>query len=144
MNKAPLLVMVILLTTCCFAQALFAQNVPPKRKYKIDYQTLLPNSSGNTAPTRVRITRVPAVPLANDQYFHVTMHNNWNTDIPESCSTAAELTIPAGKTSAEVELLFSAASKLLIEQGRAHTRGCLLYTSPSPRDKRQSRMPSSA
>ena len=126
MNKAPLLVMVILLTTCCFAQALFAQNVPPKRKYKIDYQTLLPNSSGNTAPTRVRITRVPAIPLANDQYFHVTMHNNWNTDIPESCSTAAELTIPAGKTSAEVELLFSAAqssySKLLIEQGKTHTR----------------------
>ena len=29
--------------------------------------------------------------------------------------------------------------------GRAHLHdGCLLYTSPSPRDKRQSRMPSSA
>ena len=26
----------------------------------------------------------------------------------------------------------------------AKTKGCLLYTSPSPRDKRQSRMPSSA
>ena len=26
----------------------------------------------------------------------------------------------------------------------ADLRGCLLYTSPSPRDKRQSRMPSSA
>ena len=26
----------------------------------------------------------------------------------------------------------------------AHMRDCLLYTSPSPRDKRQSRMPSSA
>ena len=25
-----------------------------------------------------------------------------------------------------------------------HPEGCLLYTSPSPRDKRQSRMPSSA
>ena len=25
-----------------------------------------------------------------------------------------------------------------------HYKGCLLYTSPSPRDKRQSRMPSSA
>ena len=25
-----------------------------------------------------------------------------------------------------------------------HNMGCLLYTSPSPRDKRQSRMPSSA
>ena len=28
--------------------------------------------------------------------------------------------------------------------GIGHTRCCLLYTSPSPRDKRQSRMPSSA
>ena len=28
--------------------------------------------------------------------------------------------------------------------GRDHTLFCLLYTSPSPRDKRQSRMPSSA
>ena len=27
---------------------------------------------------------------------------------------------------------------------KAEPRGCLLYTSPSPRDKRQSRMPSSA
>ena len=27
---------------------------------------------------------------------------------------------------------------------RLHSGGCLLYTSPSPRDKRQSRMPSSA
>ena len=31
---------------------------------------------------------------------------------------------------------------LLITDG--HHRACLLYTSPSPRDKRQSRMPSSA
>ena len=28
--------------------------------------------------------------------------------------------------------------------GRAALKRCLLYTSPSPRDKRQSRMPSSA
>ena len=33
-----------------------------------------------------------------------------------------------------------------LEQGQFFdkTKGCLLYTSPSPRDKRQSRMPSSA
>ena len=119
--------MVILLATCCFAQALFAQNAPPKPKFKIDYQILLPNNNGSVAPIRVRITRVPAVPLTTNQYFHATIHNNWNTDNSEACSTAAELTIPAGKTSAEVELLFSAAqsnySKLLIEQGRTHTRG---------------------
>ena len=30
------------------------------------------------------------------------------------------------------------------DSARGHAIGCLLYTSPSPRDKRQSRMPSSA
>ena len=33
---------------------------------------------------------------------------------------------------------------LKTEHARADVEGCLLYTSPSPRDKRQSRMPSSA
>ena len=32
----------------------------------------------------------------------------------------------------------------LIQVDLPHYKGCLLYTSPSPRDKRQSRMPSSA
>ena len=32
----------------------------------------------------------------------------------------------------------------LIERFDFYKRACLLYTSPSPRDKRQSRMPSSA
>ena len=32
---------------------------------------------------------------------------------------------------------------LLIER-QAHVKGCLLYTSPSPRDRTRSRMPSSA
>ena len=31
-----------------------------------------------------------------------------------------------------------------VRRGVPQNRGCLLYTSPSPRDKRQSRMPSSA
>ena len=34
--------------------------------------------------------------------------------------------------------------KANIERSGAVAQGCLLYTSPSPRDKRQSRMPSSA
>ena len=34
--------------------------------------------------------------------------------------------------------------KLLLLKQQIDGRGCLLYTSPSPRDKRQSRMPSSA
>ena len=40
------------------------------------------------------------------------------------------------------------ALELTLSSGYAHywsrSRSCLLYTSPSPRDKRQSRMPSSA
>ena len=36
------------------------------------------------------------------------------------------------------------AYQLLHAARDSHARGCLLYTSPSPRDKRQSRMPSSA
>ena len=35
-------------------------------------------------------------------------------------------------------------SQQVINQSRDSRRSCLLYTSPSPRDKRQSRMPSSA
>ena len=31
-----------------------------------------------------------------------------------------------------------------IQEERANTKSCLLYTSPSPRDMRRSRMPSSA
>ena len=38
----------------------------------------------------------------------------------------------------------SAITFLNGEEGILRYRGCLLYTSPSPRDKRQSRMPSSA
>ena len=34
--------------------------------------------------------------------------------------------------------------KLKINKGMALNKDCLLYTSPSPRDKRQARMPSSA
>ena len=34
--------------------------------------------------------------------------------------------------------------KAIAEYTLEHSKNCLLYTSPSPRDKRQSRMPSSA
>ena len=33
---------------------------------------------------------------------------------------------------------------VMVKDGDVHMLVCLLYTSPSPRDKRQSRMPSSA
>ena len=52
----------------------------------------------------------------------------------------AEYLNPGGsvKDRAALALIKDAEEKKLI------SKGCLLYTSPSPRDKRQSRMPSSA
>ena len=53
-----------------------------------------------------------------------------------------EMAKKAGATEEELaEVTFVAAA---LRAGAAVTHGCLLYTSPSPRDKRQSRMPSSA
>ena len=43
-----------------------------------------------------------------------------------------------------VAALANAARAYVADVGRAWADVCLLYTSPSPRDKRQSRMPSSA
>ena len=39
---------------------------------------------------------------------------------------------------------FSAEAAMVLVRERGRAMACLLYTSPSPRDKRQSRMPSSA
>ena len=48
----------------------------------------------------------------------------------------------AGQSNAVVEILQSSAPGLVMVM--MMVGNCLLYTSPSPRDKRQSRMPSSA
>ena len=38
----------------------------------------------------------------------------------------------------------TSAGRYLLREGRALLEACLLYTSPSPRDRQKSRMPSSA
>ena len=48
-----------------------------------------------------------------------------------------------GKT-VSLQVLAESFSRLGVPVFAADIKGCLLYTSPSPRDKRQSRMPSSA
>ena len=57
-----------------------------------------------------------------------------NDDIEESIIL---IDIPQGSSAAQI-------SSILAQEGIISSSFCLLYTSPSPRDKRQSRMPSSA
>ena len=50
-----------------------------------------------------------------------------------------------GRLAIAAAMLFLAVLLVrIVEQGHTAFYTCLLYTSPSPRDKRQSRMPSSA
>ena len=49
-----------------------------------------------------------------------------------------------GVTSEHRGVSWNVASKKWVAQKRVHGKNCLLYTSPSPRDQRGSRMPSSA
>ena len=55
--------------------------------------------------------------------------------------SASQATVDATKT--QIRGLETALDLYRLHNGRYPTT-CLLYTSPSPRDKRQSRMPSSA
>ena len=60
-------------------------------------------------------------------------------DFKEVIAEICKLT--PGHVSAEV---VATDADNMIKEGRILRKICLLYTSPSPRDKRQSRMPSSA
>ena len=61
-------------------------------------------------------------------------------------STIDNLVVKTRRAADELSGLFETARQQMKSQVvvDGKTSGCLLYTSPSPRDKRQSRMPSSA
>ena len=54
------------------------------------------------------------------------------------------ITIPAGFRTSTLSLVDRGFVYAIAHIRGGMSKGCLLYTSPSPRDKRQSRMPSSA
>ena len=68
-----------------------------------------------------------------------------NVDLELVEHVAADITL-SGKTTVPVQMLYDIVRKLPddAEISFKQSGDCLLYTSPSPRDKRQSRMPSSA
>ena len=126
MNKTRLFVMALLLVACCFGQLLVAQapKATVKRGFKIEYSNLLPNAIYGEVPIRVRISRIPAVPIASDESFNAGVTDGWNFDSARSSMTTAEIVLPAGKTSAEVELLIERSDSyysLVVEQAKEHT-----------------------
>ena len=73
---------------------------------------------------------------AVDSFFYLTLDNTQQRD---DLLPAPNATVEAAHAAARE---FDPVSVTL--HVRDDSLGCLLYTSPSPRDKRQSRMPSSA
>ena len=127
MNSTRFSLLALLLIALCSAQLAIAQTptTTAKRGFTIEYSPTLPNITGGKAPLRVRITRTPPVPSANDQSFNIAAYNGWRFESIDSPSVSAGLILPAGKTSAEVELLLDLTNnsyqQLLVEQGSRHT-----------------------
>ena len=81
-------------------------------------------------------------------------HNlkNVNVKIPREKITIITGLSGSGKSSLAFDTIYAEGQRRYVESLSAYARQflemmqkpCLLYTSPSPRDKRQSRMPSSA
>ena len=67
-------------------------------------------------------------------------------EYPDGTRTAPDAAAAVGCEVGQIvkSLIFSVNDELVLALTSGKNRVCLLYTSPSPRDKRQSRMPSSA
>ena len=114
-----------------------------KNKGKLTVKKLMINGSGasdidlNITTNDLKIELSGASKTSLNGYAE-----NFNIEL----SGAGELNAE-NLTSTITTILISGAGHAVIfakEELKATVSGCLLYTSPSPRDKRQSRMPSSA
>ena len=81
------------------------------------------------------VVKEPVVTWSPDQMVEVTLNE------PDDFLKVRETLTRIGVASRKEKKIYQSCH-ILHKQGRYYL--CLLYTSPSPRDKRQSRMPSSA
>ena len=83
--------------------------------------------------------------LDNLSYFDgqkplIIPHRGGSNIVPENTLHGLQMVISEGFTHFETDLRMSKDGEIFLH----HDDSCLLYTSPSPRDQRGSRMPSSA
>ena len=150
-----------------FAFMIYAIPMPALPSRRISPCRLLASSSG------IRVPSLPSVMLISTQKSWWLLLGKWVGDYPRCSSEIREDVRPVvlhmlirtyrpptnsfvGHINAAFDQKLFNISKAKIEpevhpngatndvRMKAMTRICLLYTSPSPRDKRQSRMPSSA
>ena len=103
-------------------------------EYRVEGAVILPifqsstfEYTGQTSYADLRYIRLNNTP--NHQVLHEKL----------ACLEGAEAGLVTGSGMAAIS-----ATLLAVLSAGDHLLACLLYTSPSPRDKRQSRMPSSA
>src|SRR5674476_573233 len=112
-----------------------------------------PSSDGLKKPVRVSSLREPSGKKTGGQKGHPgeTLRRVETPDatvdhFPETCATCGEPLTAAMATDHVARQVFDIPEPkpLIVTEHRAHSCRCLLYTSPSPRDRQKSRMPSSA
>ena len=85
--------------------------------------------------------------LINDEYPAYAA-GKMNCDALSKVSNVIPIIVPSSPEFTTVDELISMCDGFLFTGGRPNVHpsnyGCLLYTSPSPRDREKSRMPSSA
>ena len=125
---------------------LFEERVASEAPYegrflKIRNDTVrLPNGHTSTREYVVHPGAVVVIPLLDDG--RVLLERQFRYPVGQVMTE-----FPAGKLDPGEDPLVCGQRELLEETGYSATqwaRACLLYTSPSPRDQRGSRMPSSA
>ena len=116
----------------------------------------LPTASNVFEPAWIRVTLIVValsflalflfVPLV--AVFAEAFKKGWHTYLeaivdPDAVS-AIKLTVITAAIAVPLNLVFGVAASWCIAKFEFRGKSCLLYTSPSPRDRQKSRMPSSA
>ena len=105
-------------------------EVKPKKQYRVLWMARNIN--------KLLTPSVTVLPDANDMLLTFSK--------PMKCYSSCDMTSFYYQVGVDEKYgdFFNAVTVLGIYRAERMCQGCLLYTSPSPRDKRQSRMPSSA
>ena len=122
------------------------------RENRDRYEAMLPQRDPQTAGKREKkVIRVDSVKMTLGDFALKWFKETKRLEFKEGAKNAAK-TIEEGNWLSPVFRLtgdlwitpLEDINKQYAAENLLQVRGCLLYTSPSPRDKRQSRMPSSA